>query len=99
MLYRDRGVRHNHLREKVWMKLTMVGRLHMAGNSIGIIRAFYLLGVRYVSLVLGLIALVRYITERCSVRLPIFATMHSPTRQLPRLVPCMVDYLLLAVQQ
>lgn len=25
-----------------------MGRLHMAGNSIGIIRAFYRLGVRYV---------------------------------------------------
>jgi membrane dipeptidase len=30
-------------------KLLIHRSLHMAGNSIGIIRAFYLLGVRYVS--------------------------------------------------
>jgi membrane dipeptidase len=30
-------------------KTDTYGRLHMAGNSIGIIRAFYRLGVRYVS--------------------------------------------------
>lgn len=33
-----------------FIDLADIVRLHMAGNSIGIIRAFYRLGVRYVSI-------------------------------------------------
>ena len=56
--------------------------LHMAGNSIGIIRAFYRLGVRYVSKI-DLTYLRRH-TELDSVLSPMSATMLSQTVPLQR---------------
>lgn len=58
----------------------------MAGNSIGIIRAFYLLGVRYVSTESYVDAIGFTDEVNCkSAPWHTFATTHLPTRQHPKL--------------